>query len=135
MSAGGCGSQEKAPHTTKVEDPKVESPYVEALLGFRDAARSDATYDAYGYAEYLPDSQRAAIGAFCLVVSGVRTSSESRRLSDPAYFSAQVVNAARPEARSASMASVGRAVGKLQTVVEAESLNPQLVKSYAKACY
>ena len=90
----------------------------------------------YGYFESdYPASQKAALDGYCVVVSEVRTSSEGERLSDPTYFSSQVVTAARPEAQSASMASVRRAVAKLQTVIEPESLSPTLVKNYAKACY
>jgi len=116
--------------------PKADSPYVEVLLGFRNAARSNVTYDAYGYVQSgFPASQRAALDAFCVVVNSVRTDSESRELSDPEYFSKRVVAAARPEAEAASMASVRRAVGKLQAVIEPESLSSLLVKSYTKACY
>jgi len=121
---------------TKAETPKLDNPYVEVLLRFRNAARADVAYDAYGYAEAdLPDAQRAAIAAFCVVVNRPQTDSKRGRLSDPAYFSSQVVAAARPEAEAASMASVRRAMGKLEAVIEPESLSAPLVKSYAKACY
>lgn len=135
MSAGGCGGQEQAPHTARAEGPKPENPYVEVLREFRDAARSNAAYDAYGYAEYMPASQRAAIGAFCLVVNDVRTGAESEKLANPKYLSDQIVAAVGPEARGASVASIRRAARKLQTVIDSESLNSPLVKSYAKACY
>lgn len=133
--AGGCGGHEKAPQATSAERPKADTPYVEALLGFSDAAKSNAAYDAYGYAEYIPDSQRAAIDAFCLVASKVRTGAEIGKLADPDYFFSRIVATARPERRNASMASIRRAVGKLQSVVEPQSLDGALVKSYAKACY
>lgn len=136
ISASGCGSQEQAPPAAKAEGTKADSPYVEVLLGFRNAAEANATYDAYGYLESgYPASQRAALDAFCLVVNEVRSSSESERLSDPAYFSKHVTTAARSGAEAASMSSVRRAVDKLQTVIEPESLDSPLVKSYAKACY
>lgn len=136
ISAGGCGSQAKTSAATNRESTKAGSEYVEVLFEFRDAARANIAYDAYGYAEAdLPDSQRAAIASFCVVVNRPRAASESGQLSDPAYFSKQVVIAARPEAEAASMAAVRRAVGKLQAVIEPRSLSPPLVKSYAKACY
>jgi hypothetical protein len=114
----------------------AESPYVEVLLGFRRAAESNATYDAYGYFESdYSASQRAAVDGFCLVVNEVQTSSEREALSDPGYFTRRVVIAARPEAETASMASVRRAIAKLQAVIEPEALRPSLVKGYAKACY
>jgi hypothetical protein len=145
MSAGGCGGQEQAPHVAKASgagEAKTEgpgsqaaTPYLEVLLEFRDAAQAGRPYDAYGFAEYLSDSQRAAIDAFCLVVDRVRTAPEGRRLSGPAYFTSQVLSAARPEARAASMASVRRAVTTLRGVVEPRSLDSSLVKNYAGACY
>jgi hypothetical protein len=135
ISASGCGSQGQAPPRAEAKDTKADSPYVEVLLGFRDAARSNVTYDAYGYAEYLPDSQRAAIGAFCLVVDDVRAGAESEKLASPEYLSDRIAAAVGSEARAATEASIKRAVKKLQAVIESESLDGGLVKSYAKACY
>lgn len=136
MSAGSCGSQAQAPHEAEGKgSPKAENPYVEVVRDFRDGAMSGAIYDAYGHAEYMPDSQRAAIDGFCLVVNDARTAPERLKLNDPGSFSARVMAAARPEARDASMASVRRAVDKFQAIVKPESLNSALVKGYAKACY
>jgi hypothetical protein len=120
----------------KSERPKAASPYVNLLLEYRDSAKANIAFDVYGYAgSDYPDSQKAAINGFCVVVNDVRTDSERTRFSDPAYFSKRVVTAARSEVHTASMASVRRAVAKLQAIVEPESLDPPLVKSYAKACY
>jgi hypothetical protein len=136
ISAGSCGSQAQTSDATGGKRTEADSEYVKVLLEFRNAAESNATYDAYGYFESdYPPSQKAALDAFCVVVNKVRTGAEGKRLSDPAYFSSQVMAAAKPEAEGAPMASIGRAVARLEAVVEPRSLTPELVKSYAKACY
>ena len=137
IPAIGCGGATQSPHPAEAGNGAGKAnPNVEVLREFRAAAESNETYDAYGYFESgYPASQRAALDGFCIVVNEARTGAESDRLGDPAYFSKRVAAAARPEAEGASMTSIRRAVDKLRTVIEPESLSPPLVKSYAKACY
>jgi hypothetical protein len=138
ISVNGCGgSSGEATHAPSGRDAPASSLYVSLLGEFRDAAKANATYDAYGFAIDLRGAQKAVIDGFCVVVTEVGTGPESRKLADPAYFSDRIRSAARSEAEAenASPASIRRAVDQLKAIVEPESFSPALVKSYAKACY
>lgn len=143
----GCGGEDRSasaePPAVKRQCKKVNeerSEYVRVLCEFRDAAMAEKIYDAYGFAEYMPSSQRAAIHAFCLVVDRKPERLEAEALSNRARLADEIVVTAESEvdygnAELGSMPSLRRSIAKLQTILGLESVVPDLSEDYARACY
>jgi hypothetical protein len=135
MLLGGCGSQDSTAQSAASESGAASSgPSVGLLQEFRDAAEAGETFDAYGLAIDLEDTQQAAIDAFCVVATKAH-GAESAKLADAAYFSRRVAAVAKSEDKTASMKSIEGAVDTLEETIDPESLDPELVQNYAKACY
>jgi hypothetical protein len=119
MAAAGCGGggdddgdgsagAEAAIDAVKQDRPKQPvSEYEEVLLDLRDAAAEGEIYDAYGFAEYMPLSQRAAIDAFCFVTESLLDGGETERFGEPAYVAGKVRARARIEFDHGDPAEIG----------------------------
>jgi hypothetical protein len=117
--------------------------YEEVLLDLRDAAAAGEIYDAYGFAEYMPLSQRAAIDAFCFVTERLLDGGEIERFGEPAYVAGEVRARARIEfdhgdpadIGSSEMATARRAIRKLRSIIDYEAIDWELARNYVTACY
>jgi hypothetical protein len=115
------------------------SPYVKVLLEFRDAVRSSVSYDAYGFAEYMPSTQRAAIDAFCFIADRAQKTPEVEDREDPAYLTQRITRKAEADLKSerdiVAPGPARRAIAKLRAVLGLESLDGDLAKRYVTGCY
>jgi hypothetical protein len=144
---GGGGGTESASGSAAAgrsgNKDKPDSEYEEVLLDLRDAAAAGEIYDAYGFAEYMPRSQRAAIDAFCFVAERLLDGGEIERFGEPAYVAGQVRARARiefdhgdpAEIDSREMATARRAIRKLRSVIDYEAIDQELAGNYVTACY
>jgi hypothetical protein len=118
-------------------EPKSE--YHEVLLEFRDAAMAGKIYDAYGYAEYFPPTQRAAVHAFCFVADRMLEDREAARFVDSTYLTSRITRKAETDMESelgvVAPARLGRSIKKLNVVLELSSLDQDLAERYVRACY
>ncbi len=122
---------------------KPVSEYEEVLLDLRGAAAAGEIYDAYGFAEYMPLSQRAAIDAFCFVTERLLDSGEIERFGEPAYVTRKVRARARiefdhgdpAEIGASEMATARKAIRKLRSIIDYESIDEELASNYVTACY
>jgi hypothetical protein len=139
----GCGSSSRSEGTSvnvaTADSARESSPYVEVLVEFRDAVLEEKTYDAYGFAEYMPSTQRAAIDAFCFVADRVLKGPEASGIGDPADLIRRITRKAESDLKSerdiVAPRPARRAIAKLQAILELESLDGDLAGSYVKACY
>ena len=142
----GCGSatESSEPRTENSEPQRSESTskasseYVTVLAGFRDAVRSNATYDAYGYGEYLPSTQRAAIHAFCFVADEL-VLPEATDLEVRSHMFKYIARKAKSDLRSergiVATRPTHKAIRKLLAILGLNALNYEVAKPYVKACY
>jgi hypothetical protein len=138
-SAGGGGSAD----ASRGGGGKPDSEYEEVLLDLRDAAAAGEIYDAYGFAEYMPRSQRAAIDAFCFVAERLLDGGEIERFGEPASVTREVRARARiefdhgdpGEIGSSEMATARRAIRKLRSIIDYEAIDEELAGGYVTACY
>jgi hypothetical protein len=141
MPITGCGSG-KENRSTSVDasgSTNESSPYVTVLREFRDAVKAKASYDAYGYAEYLPPTQRAAIDAFCFIADQVLKNPSAMGLHDPAHFPDEITRKAESDLKSersiVAPRPARRAIGRLRAVLGLESLDSNLAGRYVTGCY
>ncbi len=144
MPIVGCGNGSQSTNPSKGTSPSEQAttvtasnPYLKALLGFRDAVAAKATtYDAYGYAEYMPPAQRAAIDAFCILVNREPESLETGKLADPRDFASKLTAIAIAEAdEDFSAAPLRRSIDKLRSILGQEPFDRDLARRYARTCY
>ena len=118
---------------------KPQSEYHETLLEFRAAAAAGETYDVYGYAEYFPKSQRAALHAFCFVADRMLKDGEAGGFSDVAYLTGRITRKAEADLKTefdiVARRQVRKAIRKLDAVLNLGSLDNDLAGRYVKACY
>ena len=136
----GTGSAEAAADSGS---RKPVSEFEEVLLDLREAAAAGEVYDAYGFAEYMPLSQRAAIDAFCFVTERLLDGDEIGRFGEPASVAREVRARARIEfdhgdpgdIGSSEMATARRAIRKLRSIIDYEAIDEELAGNYVDACY
>lgn len=137
MMIGGCGGNESTSDAGSKSTSVTGSEYVEVLHDLRDAAESAKSYDAYGFAEYMPSTQRAAIDAFCFVADQMK-GPEGESLEDPALVQAITRKAESDLKSERDIVAPGptrKAIAKLRAVLDLESLNGDLAKRYVTGCY
>jgi hypothetical protein len=142
-SKGGTEAASESADANRGGGEKPVSEYEEVLLDLRDAAAAGEIYDAYGFAEYMPLSQRAAIDAFCFVTERLLDGGEIERFGEPADVARAVRDRARiefdhgdpGEIGSREMATARRAIRKLRSIVDYESIDEELAGNYVTACY
>jgi hypothetical protein len=139
MPVVGCGSESGSAAVDEGgSGSRAASPYEKVLFDFRDAAMAGEAYDAYGFAEYLPPTQRAAIDAFCFIADRVLKKSEAEGLEGPA-LTRRVTRKAESDLKSerniVAPGPARRAIGKLWAVLRLESLDRDLAGNYVRACY
>lgn len=154
MAAAGCGGGNEGgnasagadPGTGAVEQDRPKQPvseYEEVLLDLRDAAAAGEIYDAYGFAEYMPRSQRAALDAFCFVTERLLDGGEIERFGEPAYVARKVRARARiefdhgepAEIGASEMATARKAIRKLRSIIDYKPIDQELAGNYVTACY
>lgn len=143
VPALGCGNGEepvKATDSVRTNTPaQSDNPYVTALRQFREAVVAKTSYDAYGYAEYFPATQRAAIDAFCFVADRVAKAPAQEGLDDPTALTTTIVRKAEADLKSErdiiAPGPAHRAIAKLQAVLGLETLDPEPAEHYVRACY
>jgi hypothetical protein len=141
----GCGDESQSnggetgaiPRGAGAIEPKSE--YHQVLLEFRDAAAAGKIYDAYGFAEYFPPTQRAAVHAFCFVADRMLEDLEAERLVDSAYLAARIKRKAEADMKAeldvVAPERAQRAIRKLNAVLDLRSLDQDLAERYVRACY
>jgi hypothetical protein len=136
-SQGSGGESSAIPRGSGAIEP--ESEYHEVLLEFRAAASAGKTYDAYGFAEYFPPTQRAAVHAFCFVTDRMLEDLEAERLGDSAYLVGRIKRKAEADMKSeldvVAPQRAQRAIRKLDAVLDLGSLDQDLAERYVRACY
>jgi hypothetical protein len=114
------------------------SEYVEVLHDMRDAAEAEESYDAYGFAEYFPATQRAAVHAFCFIADTVSKDPEGESINDSSLTN-EITRKAEADLESerniVAPHPTRKAIRKLQAVLEMESLGHDLAEHYVRACY
>lgn len=154
ISISACGSESASKSGAETESEsanvnrgsgtdKAVSEYEEVLRDLSDAAAAGEIYDAYGFAEYMPASQRAAIDAFCFVTERLLDDGEIERFDDPAHVARKVRARARiefdygdeAEIGSSEMTTARRAIRKLRSIIDYEAIDQELAGSYVTACY
>jgi hypothetical protein len=140
----GCGGESQSDGVESSASPDAaaiepESEYHEVLLEFREAASGGKTYDAYGFAEYFPPTQRAAVHAFCFVADHMLEDLEAERLADSAYLVGRITRKAEADMESeldvVAPQRAQRAIRKLNAVLDLGSLDQGLAERYVRACY
>jgi hypothetical protein len=154
MAAAGCGGGDDDGSVDTGADAGIDtveqdrskqpvSEYEEVLLDLRAAAAAGEIYDAYGFAEYMPLSQRAAIDAFCFVTERLLDAGEIERFREPAYVARKVRARARiefdhgdpAEIGASEMATARKAIRKLRSIIDYEAIDEELAGNYVTACY
>jgi hypothetical protein len=142
LGIAGCGSGSDDAATATRSVAAATSPaseYVQVLGEMRKAAEESGSYDGYGFAEYFPKPQRAAVDAFCFVVDHMLESGEDDRLGETAYLIGRIVRKAeadlKDELNVVAPAPTHRAIQKLDAVLGLESLDSELADRYVHACY
>jgi hypothetical protein len=140
----GARGTEAAADAVQQDRPKQPgSEYEEVLLDLRQAAEAGENYDAYGFAEYMPASQRAALDAFCFVAEALLDGGEVERFGEAGYVDRRVAAQAKLEfdygapggISSEQMATTRQAIRKLRSIVDLEAIDEELVGNYVAACY
>jgi hypothetical protein len=144
VAIGGCGgdgdgnSPSTATGAAKTTEAEGGSEYVEVLGEMREAATGSASFDGYGFAEYMPSTQRAAIDAFCFVADRVAKAPGGETVAS-ADLNERIVGKAEADLKSerniVAPGPAHRAIAKLRTVLGLESLDPGLAERYVHACY
>jgi hypothetical protein len=144
MAIGGCGGSggDSSPSTAsgagKTTGAQGGSEYEEVLSEMRNTAAASGSYDAYGFAEYMPSTQRAAIDAFCFVADRVAKAQSGPTVA-AASLRAQIVRKAEADLKSergiVAPGPAHRAIAKLSAVLRLDSLDPTLAGRYIHACY
>jgi hypothetical protein len=154
ISISACGNESASKSETEVESESANvnrgaathipvSEYEEVLRDLSDAAAAGEVYDAYGFAEYMPASQRAAIDAFCFVTERLLDGGEIERFEEPAYVARKVRARARiefdygdrAEIGTSEMATARKAIRKLRSIIDYEAIDQELAGNYVTACY
>jgi hypothetical protein len=142
MPFAGCGDEDQTAAAKPLVCRKGEaarSEYLTTLCDFRRAAAAGKTYDAYGFAEYFPKPQRAAIDAFCFVAERMLEDGEFARLADQAYLAARITRKAEADLESeldiVAPGPAHVAIAKLRAVLALDSLDRDLAEHYVRACY
>jgi hypothetical protein len=140
-AAGGCGGGGGDGSSTtgaaKSAAATSGSEYEEVLAAMRETAAEAGSYDAYGFAEYMPSTQRAAIDAFCFVADAI--ANQGGPAVPAVSLWPRVVRKAETDLKSerdiVAPARAHRAIAKLRAVQGLESLDPDLAARYVHACY
>ena len=140
--AAGCGDEDNAASATPVACKGAEqarSEYLTTLCEFHAAAAAGRIYDAYGFAEYFPKPQRAAIHAFCFVVDRMLEDGEGEQLVYTADLTARVTRKAEADLESeldiVAPGPTRVAIARLNSVLDLEALDAGLGQRYVRACY
>jgi hypothetical protein len=136
-----CG-EESEPTPTSAEGSGIAqenvSEYEKVLGGFQVAASEGENYDAYGFAEYFPATQRAAVHAFCFVADRLQEDPTAEELEDP-LLTERITRKAEADLKSerdiVAPRRARRAIGKLHAVLDLESLDRDQAEGYERACY
>ena len=141
LAVAGCGEESEAvPSNTDGAGISKEpvSEYVEVLGDFQAAASEGESYDAYGFAEYFPATQRAAVHAFCFIADELVKDAASEQLEDPP-LTRMVTRKAEADLKSerdiVAPGPARRAIGKLSAILGLESLDREQAENYVRACY
>jgi hypothetical protein len=139
MAIVGCGGKSERNSSSESEyTGRSRSEYGGVLPGFRDAAKAGEPFDAYGYAEYLPSTQRAAIDAFCFVADQMLKNPDGVVLEDPLLIQ-RITRKAESDLKSerdiVAPGPTRHAIRRLRKVLGVESLDRNLAKGYVGACY
>ncbi|HEU5141989.1 MAG TPA: hypothetical protein VFU04_02410 [Solirubrobacterales bacterium] len=141
-----CGEGEEGGAATSAPKPTMERPdgeYEEVLFDLRDAAAAGKIYDAYGFAQYMPTGQRAAIDAFCFVNERLLDSGQVERFAEPGNAARLIDAQARLEfdhgapggISAKEMVTARRAIRKLRSIVDLEAIDEELSRGYVSGCY
>ncbi|MGC1853200.1 MAG: hypothetical protein WA687_12250 [Solirubrobacterales bacterium] len=140
--ASGCGGEDptaSAKPAACTSAKEARSEYLTTLCEFSAAAAADKVYDAYGFAEYFPKPQRAAIHAFCFVADRMLEDDEVARLADRVYLIARVTRKAETDLKSeldiVAPRPTGKAIARLEAILDLDSLGRDLAEGYVGACY
>jgi hypothetical protein len=144
MVVGGCGgnggdsSAPSAAGAAKTTSAHGGGEYEEVLAEMHDTAVAGGSYDGYGFAEYMPSTQRAAIEAFCFVADRIAKFQSDSTVA-AASVHARIVRKAEADLKSergiVAPAPAHRAIAKLLAVLGVETLDPALAGRYVHACY
>ncbi len=137
---GQCAGNHRCPRWYGQRgDDRKRWALVEVLREFRDAVSAQMNYDAYGFAQYLPSTQRVAIDAVCFVADQELKGRTGDGVEDPTHLTQTIVRKAEADLKSehdiVAPRAVRRAIAKLQAILGLDSLNHDLAKSYVRACY
>jgi hypothetical protein len=139
VAIGGCGTSDTTSAVGSKSSKATGSEYVEVLHALRDAAESAKSYDAYGFAEYMPSTQRAAIDAFCFLADEAWKNPQAASQGDPARLIQGITRKAESDLKSerdiVAPGPTRRAIAKLQAVLGLESLDRDLARRYRTGCY
>jgi hypothetical protein len=141
----GCGDGSQRQSRVKRVEPAAcrseaasAGEYLAILCEAQDAAEASGSYDAYGFAEYLPSTQRAAIDAFCFIANGVGKGPSGKELGGAALL-ARVTRKAEADLKSerniVAPAPTRKAIATLLAVFRPGSLDPASAERYHHACY
>lgn len=141
MAVAGCGEQSGGPRANAggggIAKENV-SEYEEVLGDLRAAASDGRSYDAYGFAEYFPATQRAAVHAFCFIADQLQEDPAAAELEDPP-LTERITRKAEADLKSerdiVAPRPARRAIGKLHAVLGLESLDRDQAEDYVRACY
>lgn len=141
IAGASCGEESQtvgsSPNRGGIAKENV-SEYEEVLGDLQTAAEEGESYDAYGFAEYFPATQRAAVHAFCFVADQLQEDPEAEELGDP-LLTERVTRKAEADLKSerdiVAPRPARRAIAKLHAVLGLESLDPDQAEDYVRACY
>ncbi|HET8862018.1 MAG TPA: hypothetical protein VFM94_02075 [Solirubrobacterales bacterium] len=139
IAAVGCGEEgESAGVDTGIARGSAVSEYEEVLGDFQTAASESESYDAYGFAEYFPATQRAAVHAFCFIADRLFEDPAGEELEDPP-LTRMITRKAEADLKSerdiVAPRPARRAIGKLRAILGLESLDRDQAEDYVRACY
>lgn len=139
VACGGEGPTASVEPAVCRGEGEVRTEYLTTLCEFHEAAAAGEIYDAYGFAEYFPKPQRAAIHAFCFVADRMLEDGEGERLADTAYLTARVTRKAEADLESeldiVAPGPTRAAIARLDSILDLETLDADLGGRYVRACY
>lgn len=141
IAGASCDEKSEGTHTNADAGGLAKenvSEYEEVLGDFQVAASEGESYDAYGFAEYFPATQRAAVHAFCFIADQLLKDPAADELDNPP-LTQRVTRKAETDLKSergiVAPRPARRAIGKLRAVLGLESLDRDQAEDYVRACY
>jgi multidrug efflux pump subunit AcrB len=125
ISVAGCGSE-----SVSASDRGFE----EVLVGLRQGAKSNATYDEVRHAKDLAPEEKAVADAFCVEIQKLVLNDEAERVLEHQTYIFRIITTAERSLSSPDKARVRDDIARLRQVLGPSYFEPRMVSRYGKAC-